>query len=78
MKNSFNIKIGNTERDAQTIVQEIKRTDLPIEKIEVKSAARDIELTVSLADSNINEEELKQTLNEQGGCMYQIVAVTKV
>lgn len=78
MKSSFIIKVGNTERDAQTIVKEIKRSALPIEQVEVKKTVQDIELAVSLSDTNINEEELKQRLNEQGGCMYQVVEVTKV
>ncbi len=79
MNNHFRVQIGNTEREIESIVKNIRRANLPIDKVKWDNSNTDeIFLDITLADSNISENELKRSLNEYGGCMYQVISVNKV
>lgn len=79
MSNHFRIQVGNTERQVDSIVKNIRKADLPIEKVKWDNSNTDeIFIDISLANADISEDELKRSLNEYGGCMYQVISVRKI
>jgi len=79
----FQVKIGDTERTIDEIMNSIHHSDLPITQIEPDSMATDRRgagtiLTLHIAPDKLTEEQLKRQLNEYGACMFQVESVTKI
>lgn len=80
----FQVQVGNTDRNIDEIVASMNGSKLPI--IDIKALTKDSQhrhsqdvlLAVYVPPTTFNEEELKYKLNEYGGCMYQVVSVSKV
>jgi hypothetical protein len=78
----FQIHIGDTERSVEEIIDNIRKSDLPIAHIKQTSASsnqtgRGATLTLQTTSDTLSQEDLEQLLNKQGGCMYQVESVTK-
>ena len=78
----FQLEIGDTERSIEEIIGSIRKSDLPIVHIKQVSASSHntssgATIAIETTSESINATELKQQLNEYGGCMYQIVSVVK-
>lgn len=79
----FRIEIGDTERPVEDIIIDIKSYGEPIVfvKLDAKAAgptASGSVITIEVTPNSVDEQGLKNKLNEAGGCMYQVVSVTKV
>lgn len=78
----FQLEIGDTERSIEEIIGSIRKSDLPILHIKQVSASSHktssgATIAIETATEAISAAELKQQLNEYGGCMYQVVSVVK-
>jgi hypothetical protein len=78
----FQLEIGNTERSIEEIIGSIRKSDLPIVHIKQVSASSNktsstAMIAIETATEAISAAELKQQLNEYGGCMYQVVSIVK-
>jgi hypothetical protein len=79
---NFQIEIGDTERSIEEIIDNIRKSSLPILHIkQVSTSSRKTgsgaTLALQLTPDAVNEKDLKDQLNEYGGCMYQIASVIK-
>lgn len=79
----FRVAIGDTERSAEDIIVDIKSYGEPIVfvKLDAKAAgptASGSVITIEVTPNSVDEQGLKNKLNEAGGCMYQVVSVTRV
>lgn len=79
----FRVEIGDTERPVEDIIIDIKSYGEPV--VFVKLAAKASGATaagstiiIEVTPNSVDEQGLKEKLNEAGGCMYQIAAVTKL
>ncbi|GMA98386.1 hypothetical protein [Pelosinus sp. IPA-1] len=78
----FQLEIGNTERSIEEIIGSIRKSDLPFVHIKQVSASSNktgstATIAIETAAETISAAELKQQLNEYGGCMYQVVSIVK-
>jgi hypothetical protein len=77
----FQVQIGDTERSIEEIIDNIRKSDLPIVHIKQVSnsspAGRGAILTLQTTSEMLTQEQLEEQLNEQGGCMYQVASVVK-
>ncbi|AIF52770.1 hypothetical protein [Pelosinus sp. UFO1] len=78
----FQLEIGNTERSIEEIIGSIRKSDLPIVHIKQVPASSNktssgATIAIETATEAISAAELKQQLNEYGGCMYQVVSIIK-
>lgn len=79
----YRVEIGDTERSVEEVINDIKSYGEPVVqvKLAVKATGRTAAgsvLNVALAPASMDERTLKDKLNEAGGCMYQVVSVTKL
>ncbi|AJQ26706.1 hypothetical protein [Pelosinus fermentans] len=79
---NFQIEIGDTERSIEEIIDNIRKSNLPILHIkQVSTFSRKTgsgaTLALQLTPDAVNEKDLKDQLNEYGGCMYQVASVIK-
>ncbi len=77
----YQAEIGDTERSVEEIINTIKGYGEPIVAVALNSKAADYTANGSVIDitvkASLDAQELKQLLNESGGCMYQVTAVNK-
>lgn len=78
----FQVKIGDTERSIEEIIDSLRKSDLPIVHIKQSSASSNqtgsgATLTLETASMELSQEDLERQLNEYGGCMYQVSSVIK-
>jgi hypothetical protein len=78
----FQVKIGDTERSIDEIVDSLRKSDLPIVHIKQVSASSNqtgsgATLRLETASETLSQEDLERQLNEYGGCMYQVASVVK-
>lgn len=78
----FQVKIGDTERSVEEIIDNMRKSGLSISHIEPMSGAsnptgRGATLTLETTAEELSQDDLKRQLNEHGGCMYQVASVVK-
>lgn len=77
----FQVKIGDTERSIEEIIDSLRKSDLPIVHIKQSSTSSNQTgsgATLTLKTSmELSQEDLERQLNEYGGCMYQVASVIK-
>lgn len=79
----YRVYIGDTERSVEEIIADLKNYGEPVIKavLETKKAgstAAGSTIIITAAANSLTEQVLERKLNEAGGCMYQIAAVTKL
>jgi len=79
----YRIQIGDTERSVEEIIADLKSYGEPVVQValETKAAgptAAGSTIIITAAANSLTEQALERKLNEAGGCMYQIAAVTKL
>lgn len=77
----YQLEIGDTERSVEEIIRDLKSNSELVARVKLarkapgRTAAGSL-LTVAVPQS-VDAESLKHKLNANGGCMYQIAAVSK-
>lgn len=79
----YRIQIGDTERSVEEIVADLKNYGEPIIQVALEtkttgSTAAGSTIIITAAADTLTEQTLANKLNQAGGCMYQIAAVTKL
>lgn len=82
-QDQFRVEIGDTERPVEDIIRDIKSYGEPVIHVELAgkaagSTAAGSVITIAVTPNSVNEQDLKNKLNEAGGCMYQVISVTKL
>lgn len=79
----YRIQIGDTERSVKEIIADLKNYGEPIIQVALETettgpTAAGSTIIITVAANSLTEQALVNKLNEAGGCMYQIAAVTKL
>ena len=79
----YRIQIGDTERSVKEIIADLKNYGEPIIQVTLETkttgpTAAGSTIIITVAANSLTEQALVNKLNEAGGCMYQIAAVTKL